>query len=456
MRRTTKMLGAIVGALSLVAMSACSSGGAAGGGSDSGPVTLDYWLWDANQVPQYQQCADDFTKANPNISIKITQTGWTDYWNNLTTNLVAGTAPDVFTDHLNYFPDFMDKKQIVDLQPYIDRDKVDMNQYFPGLADLWADQNGDHYGLPKDWDTIALFYNADMMKDAGYTEDDLTKLTWNPQDGGTYGKLIAHLTIDQNGKRGDEAGFDKTKVKTYGIAMENSGAGFSQSQMSEYLFTTGWQFTDKNPWGTKYNFSDQRYKDTVAWWYSLVDKGYMNSLEMAKSMSENALESYGAGKFAMVPMGDWMIGSYTALKGVTTKFFPTPIGPNGKRASMFNGLTDAISTSSKHPDQAWQWIKYMGSEACQKHVADDGVVFPAIKSLSDEAVKARDGQGIDVSAFMVQVEDGTTFPPPITQHYPDVLAIQTPAMDAIMSGKADVNSLDAINDQINALFTSGG
>ena len=37
---------------------------------------LNYWLWDQNQPPAYQACADAFDKQNPDIKIKITQTGW--------------------------------------------------------------------------------------------------------------------------------------------------------------------------------------------------------------------------------------------------------------------------------------------------------------------------------------------------------------------------------------------
>jgi multiple sugar transport system substrate-binding protein len=41
---------------------------------------VKYMLWDANQLPAYKQCAADFTKANPGTTIKITQSGWDDYW----------------------------------------------------------------------------------------------------------------------------------------------------------------------------------------------------------------------------------------------------------------------------------------------------------------------------------------------------------------------------------------
>ena len=67
LRKITAAFGAI--ALTL-AMGAC--GGNSGSGSDGESVTLQYWLWDDNQLPLYQQCADAFTAKNPNIKIEIT------------------------------------------------------------------------------------------------------------------------------------------------------------------------------------------------------------------------------------------------------------------------------------------------------------------------------------------------------------------------------------------------
>ena len=75
---------------------------------------------------------------NPNIKVNITQKGWDDYWSGIQNGMVAGTAPDVFTDHLAKYPEFAAKDQLVDIQPYVDRDKVDMSVYLSGLADLWG------------------------------------------------------------------------------------------------------------------------------------------------------------------------------------------------------------------------------------------------------------------------------------------------------------------------------
>lgn len=91
-------------------------------------TTIRYTLWDANQLPAYQQCADAFSEQNPDIQIAIEQLGWDDYWTNLTTGFVAGTAPDVFTNHLSRYPEFVANNQLVDLQPLVERDGVDTEQ----------------------------------------------------------------------------------------------------------------------------------------------------------------------------------------------------------------------------------------------------------------------------------------------------------------------------------------
>lgn len=36
---------------------------------------IDYWMWDANQAPLYQQCAAAFTAKNPDITVAIRQDG---------------------------------------------------------------------------------------------------------------------------------------------------------------------------------------------------------------------------------------------------------------------------------------------------------------------------------------------------------------------------------------------
>lgn len=457
-RSTRTKAGAAVAAFAALTLSltACAgettpSASGSAGGQAAGEIS--YWLWDSNQKPVYQQCADAFTAANPSVKVNITQYSWDDYWTNVTNGFVAGTAPDVFTNHLSKYPEFVTQGQLEPLDEYLAADGVKTDVYQKGLADLWVAQDGKRYGLPKDFDTVAIFYNKAVLKDAGVAEADLQKLTWNPTDGGTYEKMIAHLTLDANGKRGDEAGFDKSRVKVYGLGLDGgSGGGNGQTQWSMYSGTTGWTVTDKNPWGTAYNYDKPEFQGTIAWMRSLIEKGYMPSLESVTGQS--SADIFGAGKYAMITNGSWMINQMFSYKGVETGLAPTPIGPSGKRSSMYNGLADSVWVGSKNKAAAVKWVEFLGSAACQDLVGKSGVVFPAIPSGTDAASAAFATKGIDVaSSFLVHVTDGTTFLFPITDHASQVTNLMTPAVDAVFTGKAKADSLTAVNEQVNALFT---
>ncbi|WP_033440442.1 ABC transporter substrate-binding protein [Saccharothrix sp. NRRL B-16314] len=439
---------AAIAALIPLALAGCAGAPAGGGGSNE----VTYWLWDANQLPAYQACADAFQAANPDTKVKIEQFGWADYWNKITTGLVAGTAPDVFTNHLNYYPTYASKNQLVPLDEFVQRDAVPTDVYAEGLADLWVAQDGKRYGLPKDFDTVALFYNKKMLADAGVAEADLAKLTWNPQDGGSYEKLIAHLTVDANGVRGDQPGFDKSKVAVHGLGLdENNGAGVGQQMWSMYALATGWTYTDKNPWGSKFNYDDPRFQQALGWFRGLIEKGYLPSLATARS-GTSVNDGFGAGKYALSTNGSWMIGSYFGYDGVEAGVAPTPVGPSGKRATIFNGLADSIYTGTDNRDGAWKWVKYLASAECQKKVGEQAVVFPAIPEALAVAKEEFAAKGVDITAFTGAVEDGATHLYPITDHAPEIAALVGPAVDAVLSFQADPSSLTEINEQVNALF----
>jgi len=414
-----------------------------------GSVTLNYWLWDGNQLPSYQQCAAAFTAKNPNITIKITQSGWGDYWTGISTGFVSGNAPDVFTDHLAKFPQFVQLNQIMDLQPMIDQDKTPTDIYYPGLADLWT-KDGKRYGLPKDWDTIAVVYNADMLKAAGIDPAIMQNWTWNPQDGGTFEQTIAKLTIDKNGKNGLDPAFDKSNVAQYGFIGGPLNDATGQVQWSHLAYSDGWTF-NAGPWSTKYNYDDPKLAETIQWLANLwLKKGY--SPDEAQTTSLGAESLLQSGKGAMTYAGSWEIGTYVGSK-FAVGFGRLPTGPAGRK-SMFNGLADSIWVGTQHPQESWQWVKFLASADCEDIVGKSGVVFPAIAEAAQLSLKTRQDKNIDVSAYLDQAnqKDGT-FLFPIADHADQVTQIMGDAMTNIATGKSDAASaLKAANAQVNALF----
>lgn len=443
-RRPALLAGALAAALAL-------AGCAGSSGAGDGAVSLTYWMWDANQVPGYQQCASDFEAANPDVRINIEQYGWDDYWTQLTARMVAESAPDVFVDHAQQFGKYASFDQILDISDRVESSDLDLAQYQEGLVDLWRGDQGGLYGLPKDWDTVGLFFNADLIADAGYTAADLADLEWNPDDGGSFEQLLARLTVDQNGVRGDEPGFDKSRVAVYGMGYNESGGGFGQVQWAPFALSNGWTYADQNPWPTAFAYDDPAFAEAIGWYRSLIEKGYLPPLAVATS-GVGSIESMGSGAYATLIEGAWNARAMSELQGVDVGIAPTPIGPTGERASVYNGLSDAIYAGTPHPDEAWRWVEYLASPDCQDVVADDARVFPAITTSSEKAVAAFEEIGVDAAAFAVHVEDGTGTLPPVTGSWAQIQSIMQPAMDSVLSFQADPDSLAGANARVDQVL----
>jgi multiple sugar transport system substrate-binding protein len=460
MKKRFSVLLAMLVVLSMI-LSACGGAAPAAaptGGEAAAPageaatgeaVTIEYWLWDANQLPPYQACADAFMAANPNIKVNITQSGWGDYWNNIQTGMVAGTAPDVFTDHLAKYPEFAAKEQLVDIEPFVQRDGVDMGAYLGELADLWA-RDGKRFGLPKDWDTIAIAYNEDAITAAGVTVDELNSLTWNLEDGGSFQEVIAKLSVDENGNNGLSPDFDPTKVAQYGFIMDGSSGAYGQTQWSWLTNTTGWVFND-GLYDTKYYYDDPRYIGTIQWVADMMAKGYIMPLELTTSLGASA--AFSAGKGALHGNGSWMIGALTNDSPFPVGFARLPEGPEGRK-SMFNGLADSIWVGSQHQEEAWQWVKFAASQECADIVGDAGVVFPAQQSGVDKALAAYAAKGLDVSAFTLQAtEEGGTFLFPVTDNASEIVAIMDPVVQSVWLNQAKAaDVIPPAAAQVNAVF----
>lgn len=439
----------------LAGLAASAVAGCNNGAADRPPGEVSYWLWDSAQLPMYSECAKLFEQQNPQYSVRIEQNGWADYWNKLVTGFISGTAPDVFTSHSSKYPLFADKGQLLAIDEFVAKDNVDLGIYQKGLADRWVGADGKRYGLPKDWDTEVYFYNSAMAEAAGISTEQLNSMTWNPQDGGTFEQIVARLTVDAKGRRGDQPGFDKNNVKVYGLGFGDAGGADGQTSWSWYAASNGWKYSEGEPWGTKFFYDDPKFVETIAWWRGLITKGYMPSLSQAKSgIDSSATAAFGAGRYAITPNGSWMLGTYGQLKQVKTKLARLPQGPIGKRMSMMNGLADSIWAGTTRQEAAWAWVKFLGSQPAQDIVAKAGVVFPAVTASMPAAKATFAKAGWDVTPFLEPVEAGNVFPFPANPNAADVSAVMTPAMEAVVGFQADPSSLAKANEEVNEILSA--
>lgn len=424
--------------LALVAVSAASAVHAA---------EVKYMLWDSNQLPAYQQCAADFQKSNPGITIKITQAGWDDYWTAISTGFISGTAPDVFTDHLAKYPEFAKNNQLLDLAPLIARDKLKTDIYSSGLFETWG-RSGKQYGLPKDWDTVAFIVNMEHAKKQGVTLADLQNMTWNPKDGGSFEQVVKKLTVDTKGNNASSPNFDKKSVAVYGYQTPGPGGMMGQTEWSHFAVSNGFKFQDA-PWSGKFYYDNPKLAETLDYLAGLPNKGVSATAENTKSLGSDAM--FIGKKAAIVPQGSWMITYFKDNAKFDTAWVALPKGPSGKRATMFNGLADSIWAGSKVKEESWKWVKYLGSASCQNTVANFGVVFPAVKGAADKAVETQKKKGVDSSAFLNMAKE-QTFLAPIADNGSQIDELVRNANEKIFYGKSKAaDALKEANAKVNAL-----
>ena len=161
-----------------------------------------------------------------------------------------------------------------------------------------------------------------------------------------------------------------------------------------------------------------------------------------------------AGQGAITITGSWTINSYlSATAKQKYAFAPLPAGPAGRKTAI-NGLSDAIYAGTKHKDQAWQWVKFLGSSACQDLVGANAVVFPAIKEATDKSLAAHQAKGQDVHVFTDEAKaPGGTFFLPITDHGNEISQAVQDSIQSIILGQADAaTSLKKANSTVNAMF----
>ncbi len=412
-------------------------------------VEIDYWLWDSSQLPVYRAVADAFERRNPDVRIKITQMSWPDYWISLTTGFIAGTAPDVFVNHAAKFPEFVLNGTLLDLAPLAARDHVAATDYLPSLYALWS-RAGQQYGVPKDWDTVALVYNRELLAAAGVTPADLENLDWNPRDGGSFGRMLARLTVDETGKHALAPGFDPARVRQYGLLLDGQPDGFGQLGWSHFAASNGFHYHD-GPWSRRFHYDDPRLAETLQWLRDASRRGWIVPAQQARQIGAPGL--FAARKGVLVLTGSWLINWFAANTRFPFGFAPLPAGPVGRKV-MVNGLGDSIWSGSRHPQEAWRWVRYLGSEEGQLVAAEFGRTFPARDRAGNKSAAVMSRQAGDIGAFVQAARaPGGTFPYPLTEHGSDLQSVTKAAMDEIFLTDADIPAvLRKMNRDVNALF----
>lgn len=386
----------------LTGLAACGGSGSTSS-SSNGVVNLTYGLWDQNEEVGYKQSIAEFMKQHPNIHVTIEQTPWAQYWQKLNTEFAAGNAPDVFWDHLAYFPQLAQQGQLMNLSPQIQQDKVDMSQYYPTLVKEWT-YNNNVYGLPKDWDTVAILYNKQAFQKAGLPAP--TNLTWNPGDGGSLLQVAQKLTVDQNGKHPTDPGFDPKHINQYGIVSQNVG----QEGFWNFIAMNGGTYLDKL-YGQNYQFNQPPAVQALQFLVDLINKYHVSpSATETNNTSGVAEQLFEGNHAAMIIAGSWELSGVAQQANFPWGVAQLPAGPKGV-ISVMNGLTDAVYAKTQHPQEAWELEKWLGSPQSEQIMGSGGYVWPGIQSVDQSFIQVWQKKNVDVTPYLKEAQGSTiTFP----------------------------------------------
>ncbi|OON94059.1 MAG: sugar ABC transporter substrate-binding protein [Candidatus Epulonipiscium fishelsonii] len=356
-----KIFCGILAASMVMGLMGCGSEEASSEVVSSNPedVTLSVSIWDTYQQPGLQQILDDFT-AKTGIKTSLSVMSWNEYWTVLEAGAQGGKLPDVFWMHSNESQRYMENDMLLDVTEQIAQSSIIDPENYP--EDIWGLFTSDdkYYAVPKDIDTIALWYNKTMFDEAGleypnenWTWDDMTeaarKLT--KPDGSQYGVGIRN---------------DGGQMGYYNMIYSNGGYVISE---------------DKKKSGYDDPKSIEAMKILETW----INEGLMPSLS---TMSETNVEVLmQSAQIAMTIQGSWMLASYEeseyALENLDVAELPMS-DSTGERVSMFNGLGWTAAANGEHPDEAWQLLEYLGSKEAQEKQAELGITMSAYNGTSDK------------------------------------------------------------------------
>jgi len=346
--------------------SASPTAGAAACGSYAGPpVTITYAMWgDTTELANQQKIVDAFKVLNPNITVKVSVADWDSYWPKLQTDLAGGNAPDVFLMDGPLFPDYQTRDQLLDLSPLIASDGFDLSQLVDLAVQDFTAADGHQYGLPRDLNTIALFYNKTMFDAAGLPYPDGT-WDWN--------KLVEVAT---------------KLTKTSGNATTQWGFYTETSDMENYWSSLVWQA------GGDILSADKKSvlidsAQAAAGIQFLQDLIYKDKV-MQQPVAGGTGDAFENGQAAMEANGSWLVPTHQAA-GIDFGVAPLPMGPAGKATSV-NPSGVVVYKGTKSQDAAWEFVKCYTGPKLQAMVAALKASMPANKQvLADQYATSFDG-----------------------------------------------------------------
>ena len=395
MRRVVATLGLL---LALTAAAGCGSSSKKSSDTTSQsskvkPANISIWTPFVNpELATFKQVVAGFEKANPGVHVKVVG-GIND--DKIVAAIRGGNAPDVAqsfsSDNTGAF---CPSGAWIDLGPYLKQDGV-KDTIFPKAPRDYSQFQGKRCALPMLADTYGLYYNKTLLAKAGIKSPP---------------KTISELTADAKKlTQRDSSG----KLKVVGFNpfpswYENVPAHFGPS------WGATWMNGDKSALATPAWEAQLRWQKQLIDWYGYDNLVRFNAGAGDEFSASNAFET---GKVAMHLDGEWRPNfikkEHPELKYGTAPFPVADDKRNLYGGGYVTGSIIGIPKTSKHRDQAWALVKYLGTNTDALAKLSNGIqnVPTTFASLKSPLLKPLPG----FQTFLDVFGDKNTLTTPITR-----------------------------------------
>lgn len=332
---------------------------------------ITFMAWGSpEELEVWQTIADEFNAAHPDIKVNVDVSDWGAYFDKLLTLFAGGTPPDVFAMDAPLYPDWQSRDVLLNLQPYLDAEPELLEGFYPVTLQAYETEEG-YFGLPRDFQTIVLYYNKDMFDEAGleYPTDD-----WTLAD---FREAAKALTKDTDGDgTTDQWGFwaDLYDMELFwGPAIWGAGGQVLNEDYSKTLLAEG---PARDVW---HMISDMMFED--------------GSIPEPGEAEQYGWDLFQAERAAMTTIGHWAVPTYVA-QGIDFDVAAFPAGSE-KRATSVNSAGFVIAKDTPNPDAAWEFVKYAVGPSGQARLAELGFSVPVLKSVAESPVFLEQA-GVDI------------------------------------------------------------
>lgn len=356
--------------------------------ADSGEqVALSFSIW-SDEENYISKVVDQYNASQSNVKVNLSVIPEPDYDDNLKVMLAGGTDVDIVDIRgVSQMATYADQGALLDITELISGDAdLDTAKY----GDMWAssDVNGAYYALPTRTTCWALFYNPDMLAQAGVEAPE--QMTWDEY-------------IDYSSKVA--AGLE-------GAAAEDGSpiyAGYWVPWIYHFSAIQSGVYADAE--------DTSKIKDSLELLNTLWTNGSHYSYVDVSSETYDYFSEFQNGHVALLPNGEWVVNMLMSAKEngepvPNWEVAPMPV-PEGVEDGTSWGQFQyaAITSSCKHPQEAYDFLSYLcGSEGAEVY-ASTGMIHAystdgAATALSEASGK--ESVHFLVDAKKVQEQPNTT------------------------------------------------